>query len=175
MALAFGVAAASLAGCGIAAPNAPVVTPARETPSPLPTVSVAVAQTRAQIAGALGAARYQLTDPTQPFRPPESPMLAAAARSVYQVALPADPTHGYIVVYEFSDGALANEAGHEMAAYLGTGPGRIQFPSDSQHLLRQVGTTLIFYSWSSANSPGPDAAAIGQVLATVGQGIAIPR
>ena len=135
----------------------------------------AVAQTRLQIAGALATAGFQLTVPTNPVRPPESPRLAAAPRQVFQVALPDDPTHGYIVVYEFPDTATATIAGHEMATYLGTGPGKVQFPPDTSHVLRQVGTTLIFYSWSPANSPGPDTATIGRALMSVGQGFDIPR
>jgi hypothetical protein len=149
--------------------------PVRETPSPQPTVSEAVAQTRLQIAGALATGGYQLTVPTVPFRPPESPRLAAAPRALFQVVLPDDPTHGYIVVYEFADTATASLAGHEMASYLGTGPGRIQFPPDASHVLRQVGTTLIFYSWSPANSPGTDVATIGIALGSIGQGFDIPR
>jgi hypothetical protein len=168
------LAAILIAGCGVAAPNRPVPIPSRETPLPLPTVSEAVAQTRLQVATALGAAGYQLLVPTQPFRPPESARLAAAPRAVFQVALPDDPTRGYIVIYEFVDSAQAGIAGGEMAAYLATGPGRIQFPADARYVLRQVDTTLIFYSWSPANSPGTDAQAIGQALETVGQGIEIP-
>ena len=168
-------AAVALVGCGIAAPRVPIATPPRETPSPEPTVSAAVTQTRLQVAGALAAAQFQLLVPTQPFRPPESPLLAAAPRAVFQVALPDDPAHGYVVIYEFADAARANVAGREMATYLGTGPGRIQFPPDSNHVLRQVGTTLVFYSWSPANSPGADTATIGQVLGTVGQEFQIPR
>ena len=165
----------ALAACGIAAPRGSVAPPVRDSPSPQATVTNAVAQTRLQVAGALATAAFQLTAPTVPFRPPESPHLAAAPRAVFQAVLPNDPGHGYIVVYEFPDTATAAIAAREMAAYLGTGPGRIQFPNDASHILRQLGTTLIFYSWSAANSPGPDAAAVGQALTAVGQGFDIPR
>jgi predicted small lipoprotein YifL len=165
----------SLAGCGVAAPQGSLALPPRTTPTPEPTVTTAVAQTRLQIAGALAAAGFQLSVPTVPFRPPESPRLAAAPRAVFQVVLPNDPTHGYIVVYEFPDAATANIAGSEMADYLGGGPGKVQFTPDTMHVLRQLGTTLIFYSWSPANSPGPDTATIGMVLTSVGQGFDIPR
>ena len=167
--------ALAVAGCGIGAPRGPVVTPPRESASPEPTVSAAVAQTRLQVAGALATAGFQLLVPTQPFRPPESPLLTSAPRAVFQVALPDDPTHGYIVIYEFPDGASASIAGRQMAGYLGTGNSRVQFPPDSQHVLRQIGTTLVFYSWSPVNSPGPATATIGQVLGTIGQGFDIPR
>jgi hypothetical protein len=169
------LAALAVAGCGIAAPHGSVALPPRPTSSPAPTVSSAVGQTRLQIAGALATAGFGLTVPTVPFRPPESPRLAAAPRAVFQVPLPDDPGHGYIVVYEFPDAATATLAGREMAAYLGTGPGRIQFPPDVGHVLRQLGTTLVFYAWSPANSPGPDTATIGRALTSIGQGFDIPR
>ena len=41
---------------------------------------------------------------------------------MYQVVLPADPTHGYIVVYELRDTARAAEAAAEQQRYLATGP-----------------------------------------------------
>ena len=163
-----------LGGCGIAARGV-AVPPVESTPSPLTTVSAAVELTRLQVARALGAAQFQLTVPNVPFRPPESPRLTDVPRAVYQVLLPNDPTHGFIVIYEFPDSNMAALAGNEMAAYLGTGPGRIQFPPDSRHVLRQLDTTLIFYSWSPANSPGPQGGEIASALQTIGVGFAIPR
>jgi hypothetical protein len=163
------------AGCGIGAPQGSVAIPPRQTPTPEPTVTNAVAQTRLQIAGALATAGFQLSVPTVPFRPPEPSRLAAAPRAVFQVVLPDDPTHGYVVVYEFPDIATAAIAGREMASYLGGGPGKVQFPPDTSHVLRQVGTTLILYSWSPANSPGADVATIGTALTSIGQGFDIPR
>ena len=169
------LAALAVAGCGIGAPRGSIALPPRPTSSPGPTVSSAVGQTRLQVAGALATAGFGLTAPTLPFRPPESPRLAAAPRAVFQVPLPDDPGRGQIVVYEFPDTATATLAGREMAAYLGTGPGRIQFPPDASHVLRQLGTTLVFYTWSPANSPGPDTATIGRALTSIGQGFDIPR
>jgi hypothetical protein len=167
------VVAGLVAGCGIGAPQGSSAVPPAATATPQPTVSTAVAQTRLQVAGALAAAGFQLVDPRVPFRPPESALLAAAPRAVYQVPLPADPSHGYIVVYEFPDAASASVAGHEMATYLASGPGRVQFPSDAEHVLRQLGTTLIYYTWSPGASPGTDVATIAKALEAVGQGIAI--
>ena len=165
----------ALAACGIAAPRGSVILPPRPTPSTEPTVTAAVAQTRLQVAGALATAGFQLTEPAVPFRPPESPRLAAAPRAIFQAVFAGDPNHGFIVVYEFTDTATAAIAAREMAGYLGTGPGRIQFPNDASHVLRQVGTTLIFYSWSPANAPGPEGGIIGLALTSVGQGFDIPR
>lgn len=167
------VAALLVTGCGVAAPQGSVAVPRLDTPSPEPTVSAAVAQTRLQVAGALAAAGFQLSTPTVPFRPPESPRLASAPRAVFQAILPNDPTHGYIVVYEFPDVAAAGLAGEEYAAFLGGGPGRIQFPLDAVHVLRQVGTTLVFYTYSPSAQPGTDAAKIATALGSIGNGFAI--
>ena len=84
----------------------------------------------------------QFGDATQPYQPAESNRLRDAPRAVYQVVLPDQPDAGYIVVYEFPDAASAVDAGNEEAGYLGTGNGRVQFPLGTQHVLRQVGTTL---------------------------------
>lgn len=169
------LAAVFVAACGVAAPRGSIAVPPRETPTPEATVTAAVAQTRLQIAGALAAAGFQLSTPTVPFRPPESPRLASAPRAVFQAVLPADPGHGYIVVYEFPDAAAAWVAGREYASFLGSGPARIQFPPDAMHVLRQVGTTLVFYTWSPANSPGPDTARVATALSSIGTGFAIPN
>ena len=163
---------AFLAGCGVAASTeAPAATP---TPA-LPTYSPAIAETRRLVAAALAASSLQLQDATQPFRPPESPTTTAATRGVFQVILPADPGHGYIVIYEFRDPPTAAAAGAELAAYLGTGPGRIQFTPDTRHLIRLVGTTLVTYSWSPANSTDSRADAIPGDLDTVGSSVAVPQ
>ncbi|HTC85413.1 MAG TPA: hypothetical protein VK656_01830, partial [Candidatus Acidoferrum sp.] len=112
---------AVIGGCGIAASTggtAPTPTLA------VPSYSPAIAETRRQVAAALAVSSLQLQDATQPFRPPESPAVTAAIRGVFQVILPSDPAHGYIVVYEFRDATTAAAAGTELASYLGTGPGR---------------------------------------------------
>ena len=166
------VMGAVLGGCGIAASTgaqAPTATVA------IPSYSPAIAETRRQVVAALAVSSLQLQDATQPFRPPESPTVTAATRGVFQVILPADPTHGYIVVYEFRDAATAAAAGAELAAYLGTGPGRIQFPPDTQHLIRLLGTTLVTYSWSPANSTDTRSDPIPGDLATLGTEIAVPQ
>jgi hypothetical protein len=61
-----------------------------------------------------------------------------------------------------------------MAAYVASGPGRVQFPLDARFVLRQLGATLIFYTWSRESSPGREVEEVAIVLETVGQGIAIP-
>jgi hypothetical protein len=162
------------AGCGVGARQSPVSVPPA-TVGPAASVSAAVVQTRTAIAQALAPYGLQLEDATQPFRPAESPRLAAAPRAVYHVMLPDDPNGGYIVVYEFRDAASAVDAGNELAGYLGGGAGRIQFPLDAEHAIRQVNTTLIFYTWAPSTSPDPGSPQVAQALATLGIGFVPPR
>jgi hypothetical protein len=163
-----------IGGCGIGA-SGKVVTFPPSSIGPAAIVSPAVAQTRAAIAAALAPFRLQLDDADRAFRPPESARLATAPRAVFQVVLPADPDGGNIVVYEFRDAGAAVDAGNELAGYIGTGAGRVQFPLDAQHSIRELGTTLIVYSWSPATSPDPGSKMIGEALATLGVGFAPPR
>jgi len=163
--------ALAVAGCGIAARGGPVQSPVA---TPVPSVPIAIEQTRVQLEGALRAAGYFVARADAPFRPPESGLLASAPRVVFQVLLPDDPGRGQIVIYEYPDTERAAAAGHEMAAYVASGPGRVQFSPDARHVLRQSGTTLIFYTWLREGAT--DAVAeIATVLDTVGQGIAIPQ
>jgi hypothetical protein len=161
-----------LAGCGVAA------TRASSPPGPTSadgSYPPAIADTRRLVVDALGRAGLTLQDATQPFRPPEAPSMVGAARGIFQVVLPDDPVHGYLIVYAFRDAAAAATAAHDEATYLGSGPGRIQLPPDAQSLLRQVDTTIIAYSWSPANSTDARAGSIAPALATVGLEVPIPR
>ena len=110
-----------------------------------------------------------------PYRPAESPLLTAAPRLVLQANLPGDDAHGFIAIYDFADAAGAYAAGTEMADYLASGPGRIQFPNDAKHVIRQVGSTIVFYTWSPANSPEAEAAKVATALETLGLEIPIVR
>jgi hypothetical protein len=172
--IALGIAAA-VSGCGIGASTA-VPSFSTAPVGPEATVSPAVEQTRVAIASALEGAGLQLQDARQPFRPGESQRLAVAPRAVYQVVLPQDPDGGYIVVYEFRDAAAAVDAGNEYAGFVGSGgPGKVQFPTDAQHTIRQVGTTLIVYSYAPSISPDPGSAKVADALKTLGIGFAPPR
>jgi hypothetical protein len=163
-----------IAGCGVGASHEIVTFPPSSV-GPAATVSPAVLQTRAIIVAALAPLQIQLRDAQDPFRPGESPRVAAAPRAVYQAILPADPGGGQIVVYEFRDTGAAVDAGNELAGYLGTGAGRIQFPDDVRWTIRQVGTTLIFYTWAPSSSPDPGSPNVADALATLGIGFAPPR
>lgn len=137
-------------------------------------VSPAVIQTRGQVAQALGEKNLILADTQTPYRPPEAAMLASAPRAVYQVTLPADPTGGYIAVYEFTDTAQAAMAAAEEQAYLASGPGRIQSPPGTVNVIRQVGTTVVFYSWLPGAAQDPGAADIQTALEILGVGYPVP-
>jgi hypothetical protein len=167
-----GLASVWLAGCGGGSGPAATVLPASVGPGA--SVSAAVAQTRGELARTLGAAGYQVTDPQVPYRPAEAPRFAAAPRAVVQVLLAEDLDAGYLSIYEFGSVPAAADAGREQAAYLGSGPGRVQFPSDARFVIRQVGTTVIFYAWSPGATEDPRAAGIVPVLEAIGSGIDVP-
>lgn len=161
-----------VAACGVAA--------SRPSDQPGPSSAAAsyppaIADTRRLVVDALGRAGLTLQDATQPFRPPEAPSMVGAARGIFQVVLPNDPVHGYLVIYAFRDAATAATAAHDQATYIGSGPGGIQLPPDAQSVLRQVDTTVIAYSWSPANSTDPRAGAIVTALTTVGIEVPIPQ
>jgi hypothetical protein len=173
--IALAAAAALIAvGCGAGASRT-VLTFPPETVGPNATVSAAMGPTRAAIVAALSQFQLQLTDANRPFRPAETARLAAAPRSVFQVVLPQDPEGGFVVVYEFRDAAAAVDAGNEIAGFLGTGAGKVNFPLDAQHTIRQLGTMLIFYTWAPSTSPDPGSPLIAQALATLGIGFTPPR
>lgn len=168
------VVALAAAGCGVAAEQQPRTFPPASV-GPGATVSGAVAETRAAIAAALAASSLQLRDATEAYRTAEPRGLADAPRKVFQVVLPDDPAGGFIVVYEFANASLAVDAGNELAAYLGSGVGRIQYPTDARHTIRQLGTTLIYYTWAPSTSSDSNAPAVADALATLGIGFAPPR
>jgi hypothetical protein len=164
-----------VAGCGIGASGPVAATFPPESFGPSTGTTAAVVTTRADIALALRPQGLALIDPRVPFRPAESPRFAAAPRAVFQVVLPADPTHGFISVYEFPDPAAAAGAAGEQAAYVASGPGRVQFAPDSRFVIRQLDTTVIFFTWSPANSLDARTAQIQPALETLGIPIAVPR
>ncbi len=157
--------AGAVAGCSVGAGT--VVVPS-EVPTATPFLSDATQVTRLQVESALQGRGLATIVPQVPFRPGESPALAAAARLTLQVVLPADPAGGFIVVYDFRDSATAYAAGVEMASYLASGPGRVQFLPDARHVLRELGSTLVSFSWSPSTSPDTHTADIAAALETLG-------
>jgi hypothetical protein len=168
-------AATALAGCGVGAATSAEPSLAVESGPPT-NVSAAVAQTRGAIVAALAAAGVTapLSDASRPYRPAESPRLRNAPRAVFQVLLPDQPDAGFIVVYEFPDTASAVDAGNEEAGYLGTGPAKVQFPREAQHVLQAVGTTLLLYTWAPTASSDPTAGKVADALKGLGIGFTVP-
>jgi hypothetical protein len=160
-----------LAACGTtnqpasSAPTAPI-----STTGPAMTVSPAVNQTRAELVRVLSTANLILADTQVPVRPAEAPLLVSAPRAVFQVTLPQDPTRGYVVVYEFADASRASEAAAEEQRYLASGPGRVQTPEGTVHVLRQVGPTVVLYDWLPGVARDPSAPEIQRALETLGVG-----
>lgn len=138
------------------------------------TVTAAVNLTRGDLVRVLGDEQLVLTDSQSPVRPSEAPMLAAAPRAVYQVILPKDPTKGFIVVYEFPDPTTAAEAAAAQAAYLATGPAKVQSPFGSRHIIRLVGSTVVVYAWVPEGAADPLQPDIQTALEGLGTGVPVP-
>ena len=156
-------------GCGTAA-----TAPQRPDPTPRPTISPAVAATQVQLDGALRA-RGLVMQPTElVVRPAEPPSFAGVPRTAFRAILPDDPAGGLIVVYELPDPAAAATAAAELAAHVSSGPGRVQYPPDTRHVLRQVGSTIVFFPWSPGSSSDPRTPDVAAAVATVGTEVPIP-
>jgi hypothetical protein len=165
--------ATALAGCA-AATDGPAVTFPAVSIGPDRTVGPAVSLTRSELVKALGDRRVTMGDATVPFRPAEAPMLTEAPRAVYQAILPADPDKGFIVVYELPDPDRADQAAREQAAYLATGPGRIQRSLESVDVIRVLGSTVVLYTWIPSEAKDGQAPDVQAALETLGYGVAVP-
>jgi hypothetical protein len=141
---------------------------------PAVTAGTATAQTRAELVRVLGEHNLVLQDTEVPFRPAEDLTFTTAPRAVYQVILPDAATEGFIVVYEFPDPTAAAEAGTDQAAYLATGPARVQTPFGTRHVMRLVGSTVVLYSWVPEGVTDQRQPEIQPALETLGVGVPIP-
>ncbi|MFM2106574.1 MAG: hypothetical protein RL338_1606 [Chloroflexota bacterium] len=168
--LVLGLAALVLAACGIGSPNVALPTP---TPPPLERLSGTIEVTRGTVEAALRAEGIGLIRPTTPFRPPEAPELIELPRGVFQAVLPADPAGGLLVVYELPDPAAAWVAAQAQAAWLGSGPGAVQFPPGTRHVVRAIGSTVVVASLKP-EAPDPAAAVVLDRLETLGRGAPVP-
>jgi len=164
--------AALVAGC--TASGAPTLVAPVTSVRPAMTVTPTVALTRAELVRVLGERNLVLSDSQAPIRPAETPLLGAAPRAVYQVLLPKDPTRGFIVVYEFTDPSRAAAAAAEQVAFLATGPGRVQTPQGTVTIIRQVGSTVVYYEWLPGAALDPSAVGIEAALETLGVAVDIP-
>ena len=141
------------------------------TPAPAGDATTAA---RAEVLGALAELGLQAAESAREYRPPEGPLLAAAPRTVLQVALPDDPTHGYIVIYAFPSPTAAAAAARDHAAYVSTGPGGINFAPGTRFVLRIVGSTVVFFHWSPEVSTDDRTREIEDALLRIGSGVPVP-
>jgi len=137
------------------------------TPTIAPTGQAAEV-THALVVKALQDAAFQVQDPQNSYRPGESPDLVDVPRRLVQAILPEEPQGGYVVVYELPSANEADRVGREFRAYLGSGPGAIQYPRDAQFVIQRVGRTLVFFPWSAEASPDARVAEMAAALETVG-------
>jgi hypothetical protein len=157
---------------GAQPPGSATFPPAGATTGPAGGVTAA---TRGDVIRALSAQGLQAEDAAAPYRPAEASAFATAPRIVVRAILPDDPDHGLIVIYEFESPVAANAAAEEQAAYIASGVGRVQFPPDSRYVIRVVGSTAVFFTWSPATSPDARTASIGTALETIGSGVPVPN
>lgn len=163
-------------GLGACAPSggAVITPPPAATAGPTRTVGPVVAQTRAELVRVLGSRNLILQDSVAPFRPPEDARFTTTPRALYQVILPQAPREGFIVVYEFPDPTTAAEAATAQAAYLASGPAKVQSPRGVRHIMRLVGQTVVLYSWVPEGAEDPLQPDIQAALETLGTGVPVP-
>ena len=168
--LALAVVGTAAAGCG----GGGFASFPPESLGPAQTVSPAAATTVAELTRALGEQSLIVTLPQQPYRPAEATTLSTAPREELQVQMPGDPNGGWIAVYDLPSTDAAMAAAREQADWLGTGPGRVQTPIGTRHVIRVAGSTVVLYSWHPDVASDPRAAQIADVLAGFGIGVDVP-
>jgi hypothetical protein len=158
---------------GACAPATPRTTfpPLGQTPGP---AGDDTAATRRLIVDALSGAGIQAVDAQRTYRPAEGALLAAAPRSQLQVTLPADPTHGYILVYSLGSEAAATAAANDQASYLASSVAKAYYPPGTSFVLRVIENDVVFFSWLPADSPDPQTPEVQRVLESLGTGVQVP-
>ena len=56
-----------------------------------------------------------------------------------------------------------------------SGPGRVQYPDPARHVIRVVGSTVIFYTWIPESAEDPLTPEVAAALATLGTGVDVPK
>lgn len=154
--------------------TAPGITYPPESAAPATADTAAIDLAVATLVTALGGQDLVMQPTQSPFRPAEGPALAGTPRAVYQVVLPDDPSHGFLVIYDLPDPTRAAAAGADQAAYLSSGPGRVQTPIGTRHVIRQLGSAIILYSWIPGSSTDERTPRIQDALETVGVAVPVP-
>ncbi|HEU0245404.1 MAG TPA: hypothetical protein VFQ75_15980 [Candidatus Limnocylindrales bacterium] len=143
-----------------------IVRPAPE--ASLPPTGQAAERTWSQVSTALQAQRFQVQEPQNPFRPGETAELLQVPRKLLQAVLPDSPTDGYVVIYELPSNNDADRAGRDLARYVASGPGAVQYPRDTQFVIQRIGQTIVFFSYSPEANPDPRLPEMAAVLQRLG-------
>ncbi len=138
-------------------------------------LSPSVADAHALLESRLADAGLRLEQSIAEYRPAEPTTLRAAPRAVFRIGL-ADPSSGWLLIYDLGSADAAERAGRQFAAYLSGGQGRTNYPLDAQFTLNQLDTSLVF-SWASrSRSADPEQAqAALDVIAPLGRSFEIRR
>jgi len=164
------LAAASFVATACAGTMRTTFPPPGSSPAPAGDATAATIQ---EVTGALASLGLQAVEANRLYRPPEGPLLAAAPRSVIQASLPDDPSHGFVVIYALASDAAAQAAGEDQAAYIASGPGRVQYTTDAHFVIRIVESTVVFFWWSPGAALDGRTKDIEAALATVGEAVEV--
>jgi hypothetical protein len=156
-----------IVGCGGFDPS-PTARPTAGGQATSPSNAPTGDATRDALFEALGTLNLIVAETAIPYRPAEADALARAPRKVYQVTLPEEPDRGFIVVYRFDGSTQAAEAASHQRDYLGSGPGRVQTPLGTEHVIRQVGSSVVYYHWLPAAAVDPATPRIAEALQMLG-------
>jgi hypothetical protein len=144
-------------------------------PTPERSFDPATADTVARLEAALEAVGHRLEVPPGAYRPSEPPSLLQIPRAVLRADLAA-PDEGFLVVYRAADAATARMLAADLAAYLGTGLGRTNYPADTRFSIAVDGSSLVFSSWSPSRSADPARGEdVFEAIASVGQPVDVAR
>jgi hypothetical protein len=168
LAVATALVLAGCAGMDAGSPAGPAATPIGS-----PALGASAEATRQAVFGALGRQNLIVAPTAAPFRPPESAPLADAPRNVYQVTLPSAQEERFIVVYELPTEADAIAAAGAQRDYLASGPGRVQAPPGTDHVIQQLGPTVIVYDWVPGGAQDEAAPRVAEALRTIGTTFAV--
>jgi hypothetical protein len=150
------IVVAALAGCGRGIEGGGIGSvPDAETPRA--SAGPAAQATIAALGDALAIGGYVLEPAGRPFQPAQPAALIAVPRSAYQVRL-SDPDGGVVLVYEFPTAEAARTGAAELADYLSSGPGKINFAGDTLFHVASLGPTVIMSWFSASQSDDPEAA-----------------
>lgn len=158
---------------GACAPSTPRTTfpPFGSTPG---AVGAATAAARQLVVSALAAVGLPAAESPRTYRPEEGAMLAAAPRTVLQVALPQDPQRGFVLIYALPSEQAAFAAARDHAKHVTSNTGRVLFPTDARHILRVVGDTVVSFWWSPEAALDARTTEIENVLRQIGSEVPVP-